>query len=382
MTTLLERFIASHPDWEDLIQKEPYYIKIARKDDYLLLHYDQLNSDFNDPMVRECRSIILRAGLDDKVKIVAYPFNKFGNYGESYVDTIDWKTAVVQEKVDGSMIILWWDERGWHVSTSGCVDASDATLPPNRLGLKNYRELFDYTVKLHDYHPELLDKNYTWIFEQVSPHNRVVVPYSAPDLYILGARDIRTLEEKSVDDIDLFSHPKKYPLNSLDACLAVAGTFTYDKEGFVVVDAHWHRNKIKSPAWVAVHGLVGNGNLTIKRLLKLRDDSGEFLTYFPEYKSRFEELEAAIAEYKARIESKSRELESLKRDRKAFAEEALKSPDSGALFKLGFGGMTADQFWDSLTINKQVKILEEEMGNEEGICSDSSSNYADDADDG
>jgi len=54
-----------------------------------------------------CRGIILDA--EDDWRVVSLPYVKFFNYGESYADkTLDWTTAKVYEKLDGSMVTLYW----------------------------------------------------------------------------------------------------------------------------------------------------------------------------------------------------------------------------------------------------------------------------------
>ena len=64
----------------------------------VMFKYDQLNSDFHNDIVKECRGLILDA---DTFEVVSYPFNKFFNYGEQYADDVDWHTAYVTEKLDG-----------------------------------------------------------------------------------------------------------------------------------------------------------------------------------------------------------------------------------------------------------------------------------------
>lgn len=81
---LLE-FINEHDNWKELLQQSPYNLIVKEKDDYTLLKYNQLESDFSNEIVRECRGII----LNKDNKIVCYPFHKFFNYGEQYADFID-----------------------------------------------------------------------------------------------------------------------------------------------------------------------------------------------------------------------------------------------------------------------------------------------------
>lgn len=53
------------------------------------------------------------------------PYKKFFNFGEDCAATIDWNTAKVQEKIDGSLISLYWYDDSWHISSTGCP-AGDA----------------------------------------------------------------------------------------------------------------------------------------------------------------------------------------------------------------------------------------------------------------
>ena len=82
----LQTFIRENENWRELISEKPYCIKVTEKEDLVCLKYSQIDSDFNEPLVRECRGIILEK---DTWKIVCYPFKKFFNYGEAYADEID-----------------------------------------------------------------------------------------------------------------------------------------------------------------------------------------------------------------------------------------------------------------------------------------------------
>ena len=119
----LQKFIINHKNWEEELQAEPYCIKITRDGPYIMFKYNQIESDFSNPLVRECRGIILKEGT---FEVVCHAFDKFGNYGESYAPEIDWETAVVQEKCDGSLIKIWYDDDDWHISTNGTIDAFKA----------------------------------------------------------------------------------------------------------------------------------------------------------------------------------------------------------------------------------------------------------------
>ena len=357
-------FVRTFPeDWKRRL-KDDYQIKITEKKPYIMLHYD-IGADFNKQIVRECRSLILREDIvsdrSTTYTVVAMPFFKFGNYGESYADEINWAKAEVQEKIDGSMIIVWRDINGVHVSTSGCIDAADAPLPPNSAGFSNYRELFDYAAKFQKADITKLPVPYTWIFELASPYNRVVVPYKKPALYMIGCRNIYTYEECKPWDAEArgFLVPKIYSLGSLDKCIEAAEKLPYDDEGFVVVDKNWHRVKVKSPAWVAVHHFIGNGFMSEKRLLKILDDAPEFLTYFPEYTETIKELEFEIKNICEDIDRIFGSIKNVFVNRADFAKYVLQTPYSSALFAMRDEKIkTGYEFWNQLTTDKKARFLE------------------------
>src|SRR5574344_1742136 len=98
MTMLnLQKFIFAHENWRELLAAKPYCIKIVEEGNLVLFKYSQIDSDFFNPIVRECRGIILEK---DTWRVVAYPFKKFFNFGEAYADKIDWESAVVETKED------------------------------------------------------------------------------------------------------------------------------------------------------------------------------------------------------------------------------------------------------------------------------------------
>ena len=100
---LVVDFIKTHPDnWEQLLQEAPYFITISRDEKFgrkfVMFKYSQIESNFNIPLVRECRGLILD---EDTLEHISVPFFKFGNAGESYCPEIDWSSCWVGEKLDG-----------------------------------------------------------------------------------------------------------------------------------------------------------------------------------------------------------------------------------------------------------------------------------------
>jgi len=202
---------------KNILTEKPYNCIIRETDDYYLIHYNMIESDFNIPMIHELRGII----LDKKTnEIVCYPFNKFFNYGEPHASKIEWSSALVTEKIDGSMIKLWYHNSIWHISTMSTIDAENAKIPD--LGDCPYHSFKDLVVKAfenNNFDYTSLDKSYTHIFEVVSPHNKVVIYYPDINIYYLGSRHIKKLEE-GILDIPL-PRPKEYEMKSLEEVILI-----------------------------------------------------------------------------------------------------------------------------------------------------------------
>ena len=274
----LQTFIHNNPNWRELITRPPYCIKVSEKGNLICFKYSQIDSDFNEPLVRECRGIILEK---DTWNVVAYPFNKFFNFGEEYADNIDWESAVVETKEDGSLIKIYFYNDEWKIATNGTIDAEDAELQSGPY--KNFRQLFDAAAEKCHFDFSKLNRYFTYCCEICSEFNIIICPQSEMRLIHIGTRNDRTFQEVETD-IGI-PHPQKYALSSLEDCIAMAKTFDFTKEGFVIKDKNYNRIKIKSEDYVRVHRLANNGSLTLERAIDLirMNEIDEFLNYFPNY---------------------------------------------------------------------------------------------------
>ena len=98
----IQKFIEQHPDWEQLLSEKPYCLNITKDtfngQNLVMFKYNQIDSDFSIPLVKEARGLILDA---DTNEIISFPFTKFFNFGETNAAEIDWKSASILKKVDG-----------------------------------------------------------------------------------------------------------------------------------------------------------------------------------------------------------------------------------------------------------------------------------------
>ena len=301
MLKLLE-FIRDNVDWEEQLSNDPYCVNINRSDGFIIFSYG-IESDFRIEVVRECRGIILDE--TDGYKPVCVPFFKFGNYGEPYADQIDWNTAKVQEKIDGSLIKIWCHKDVWHVSTNKTINAGSARTNNNEDTFLNvFNKAWTRTGKLFSE----LDPDYTYMFELVSPQTRVVVPYKETKLYHTGTRNNNTLQELHLD-IGI-EKPKEFIIATIEDCIEAAKNLDRYHEGFVIVDSRWRRVKVKSPIYVAIHHILNNIS-SEKRIFNLivSGEDAEVASYYPEYTEVFNSMRERINRFIAHNES---ELETIR----------------------------------------------------------------------
>ena len=318
---LVQQFIEQHPDdWEKLLQEKPYCLLITRDNlygrDLIMFKYNMVESSFAEPLVCECRGLILDAKT---FEVVSFPFTKFFNAHELYAANLDWKTAKVATKVDGSLMKVELIGDNLLVSTNGTIDAFKAPIAKqigctansfgelfvegivdafydkidwDRFGLP----LFSDTIEKEciDFFKWNLEEGYTYMFELVSPFSKVVIPYKETKLYYLGRRNNNTFQEEhfSKDPFNgAFMLPDIYPLQTLDQCLAATAVMPWDEEGYVACDANFNRVKIKSPAYLAVHGLKNNGVMSYARAVEIvrLNEIDEICAYFEEFRPALEE---------------------------------------------------------------------------------------------
>lgn len=359
----LIEFLQENEDWKEKLESAPYSLIIREEGNLVLFKYNQIESDFSEPIVQECRGIILERG---SWNVVCHPFHKFFNYGEVYAADIDWSAASVQSKEDGSLIKVYFYNNEWKIATNGTIDAFEAPLDVGLSKIKNFGELFLEAVKNTIYDESRLfsqlEPEYTHLFELCTPYNRVVVPYKDAKIFYLSSKHNKTGEEKMM--LHTVPKPKTYNLNSIEDVIAVAQELGYDEEGYVVVDKHLNRVKVKSPAYLAAHRLKGEGVVTFKRVLEmiLTGEHEEFLVYFPEYKEMFDDAENRMNKYTQRMESLIQEAEIHKdKSRKDFALWAKGQENPSILFSWLDGRVDkVDDFIKEIHLDKLVKILENE----------------------
>lgn len=361
---LIQNFIKTHLNWRELLEERS--ITVKEDENYILLKYG-ISADFSDPIVQECRGIILNKS---SYKVVCHSFDKFGNYGESYAPELDWTTARVQTKYDGSLIKLWYDNGAWHVSTNGTINAYKAPINYSDIAegfcpYKTFGDLFDAAraSQLPTY--DHLDPANTYSFELCSPYNKIVCQYDTSTIYHIGTRNNETNEESN-PNIGV-QKPTEYPLHSLKECIEAATHLTPNEEGYVAVDAAWQRVKIKSPTYIAAHYLKGNGQTTLKGLIQyyLAGDIDEFVLYAPEYRTAVTNLKTALSLITARLSANAAILSSSSHESRkdyALAVLSLDTELSDYYFRLlREPSLSPEQYLDSLPVQRLLPLVEKNL---------------------
>ena len=257
--------------------------------------YDQLNSPKTNPIVKECRGIVLEKG---SWNLVAKAFNRFFNVGEDLENfaNFNWNNFICTSKEDGSLLLLHNYNNEWHVNTSGSFGLGNV----QRSSI-SWKDLF---WKISGINKDSLKglEDHTLVFELCTNHNIVVRRYKTNRVYLLSAFKCSNEEyqELPLDDVvnlrGRFKHcnvmlPYFYQFKSKDEIHDfLISTENSDKtfEGVVLRDSNNLRYKWKTKTYVALHQLKDNGNVLLpKRLVPivLAGEIDEVVATMPEVKT-------------------------------------------------------------------------------------------------
>lgn len=337
---------------------ERYAIKHQRHAKYqnlVQLKYDQINSPMGEPLVQQCRGLILDEAND--WHIVARPFDKFFNYGEGHAKPIDWSTARVQEKLDGSLMILYHYDGQWHVASSGMPDARGEV---NGCSF-TFSDLFWRVWREKGYDlPRDPHVHTTFMFELMTPYNRVVVRHAANDLKLIGVRENADGIEYPAATQTAYNWRavNEFGLSSLDDVMSTFAIMDpLAQEGYVVVDGLFNRVKVKHPGYVAIHHM--RDGFGVRRVLEVirSGETTELLTHFPEWQPAFDKVQSRYDELVKHLELEYDRLKDIP-EQKAFALEAVKTRNSAALFQLRKGTVkSVRESLANMTIDKLMEQL-------------------------
>ena len=358
-------YITYNKNWKEELQKPPFCLNIRQKDDLYIFKYQQLNSDFNYRVVRESRGCILEI-KDGIPEYVCRPFTKFFNVQEELADPIDWTSARVTEKIDGSLMKMFYYDGQWNLATNGTINAFEAEVSDTPY---TFGEIFERALKedIQTFGNKYLEKDCTYMFELTSPDTRVVISY--PDgIYYLTRKKTATGEEDFTPQTfsENIQFPKVYNLNKLYEIIQVVKMMSKDEEGVVVNDIFSHRVKVKNPAYLDIAKMVGNHRLSDSTLYEdyiCTNKADDLIATAPEYKDRVNKL---IEGRKIVIIAFENAWEAVKEksdlSQKDFALLVKDSKYSGFIFKRRkFEDLTAEKYFNELPRSKQLDYIKDSI---------------------
>lgn len=201
----------------------------------------------------------LRSSLWDSTgELISAGFPKFTNWGEKpeyFPVPRSLNSAVVMEKIDGSLLIVTKWKGEFILRTRGTTDAGS-------LENGHELELFKQNVlpKLVGFMADTETWGWSWLFEWVSPENRIVLSYGEePAWYLVGIvnhEDYGLILQKYLDNTATQLHlkrPPTYLFAEIEDLIANVGAWK-GREGVCVysqIDQTIH--KVKSAWYLVLH---------------------------------------------------------------------------------------------------------------------------------
>ena len=344
--TIIQKLISDDKEWFG--QQE---IAVGNKGPYWVLNYMQgARNEYNQLV----RGMIVRKPNGGPVSdpldlIVSFPFTRFYNKGEKEAANVDFTKAKMLEKLDGSMVGIFFpdgDPSKPQYHTRKMVSAHQPDMDMMIGGFENAKTGPQPFMKIIGQYVNKLqfdntDVNMTYVFEFIHEISKVLTSYP-PEMYglhLIGARNVRThreLTEEQLDDIARrigAKRPRSWSTTGEEAeirqMMDDISKDTKDFEGAVFRDAEGNRVKLKRDDYVKLHHLLDK--LSFKHLIPkiLEGESEEVTAYFPSAKSTIEAFQHAFDHYIEKAVATIHKYHDQKLDRKTLAMKIFHGTGEG-----------------------------------------------------
>lgn len=355
--------------------EENYSIRIKEypEDNLLMLNYHMIDSPKTHPITIECRSLILDLTT---YSVVSRKFDRFFNLGENpefYTD-FDWDNCHIMEKADGSLIGIYYNPNTHRYEISS---RSQAKCEMDHEVFGNFKLAIMDTLgfanddMFQKYFSRVLNsKNITFIFEFISPLNRIVTPYTESSLVFLGGtykngnwllkEQMEYIMDHYFKDINVRLPEFYSATKNIDDLITLANSLPNLKEGFVLWDEKSNKRvKLKSTAYLVAHRIRGeNTKPTYKNILSLifTGEADEFLAYFPEYKDLFTSANDDINTINDTLTEIWKSVKDIT-DQKEFALTIKNQKMSSILFMAKKDKLHPVQVFHTLDVNKKLRYF-------------------------
>lgn len=314
-----------------------------------------------DDVTLQCRGLI----MDDQERIIGRGFNKFFNY-EELTQPAPWTSSdyvYVQEKMDGSLGLLFYYAGDWHLATKGSFHSDQAVRGMEIIRNKHFLPAFQ--------------KEYTYVVEIIYPENRIVVEYPDEKVTFLSVflnRSFECWNDGGDDELHWTTSQAVLKMNGVKQSDLVKTEQVFDgldhefykklkarnlhnQEGYILrFFPSNFRCKIKFEDYVRLHKILTNfSNVDIWDALRANQDFGHILQNVPdEFDSWVKQVKTELTEKYSKTEAAYRKIfETINttegsEDRKVFAQSALKYKMSSILFAMKDGKDYSETIWKSI----------------------------------
>ena len=258
------------------------------------------------PSYGVCRSVIVNSAN----QVVSFAPPKSYN-ADVFIKKYSENTPGIeaQEFLEGTMINVFFDPTigvtgSWEISTRNTVGATSSFFKSP--GSKTFRQMFMEAASECKLDINKLETELCYSFVLQHPENRIVVPFSKPQLYLAGVYKINNrVNNVTIDffDVHEYQHffselgssvkfPQIYEFNKYSELIEKYGSMntSYDIVGVVIHNKNTgERTKIRNPVYEQVRNLRGNQPKLQYQYLCLRKEGKvkDFLKFYPENKKDF-----------------------------------------------------------------------------------------------
>jgi hypothetical protein len=265
---------------------------------YTIVRYnkDMMTSDLI-PIYGLLRSVI----VNSQGKVVCFSPPKSVSAEKFISDYPKNQNIVAQEFVEGTMINVFFDASigvsgCWQIATRNTVGGDMSFYQnPNPSENKTFHQMFNEACTESHFDISSLNPSFCYSFVLQHPCNRIVIPFSRPQLYLVDCYRIEhndscvKVHVETMNPIKGILYPKSYNFISYKALIEefASPNTSYNIMGVVIRNLETgERTKIRNPIYEEVRQLRGNQPKLQYQYLCLRKEGQvkEFLNFYPEKK--------------------------------------------------------------------------------------------------
>lgn len=249
---------------------------------------------------------LFRSVVTDGSSLLAFNPPKSISFA-SFKDKFTRTECIAEEFIEGTMINCFYYKDKWMIATRWDIGAHSSFYQDLNV---TFRDMFIDAMMACNITFEMLDKKYSYSFVLQHPKNRIVVPFTKPNLFLIAKYEIiqqwraqeiicsetiadskvripARYENTDVESWDDFVHP----YSSINTPYTILGVILKHPNGL--------RSKVRNPNYEKVKHLKGNSPKIQFQYYNLYQQGRikEFLFYYPEYKQDFWKFRTELVQW-------------------------------------------------------------------------------------